>query len=269
MITQERRDQNEPVLHEVSVSAPSLHGPEYADTHTGRAVDSLAGDHAIIDDQTRSVASIVTRLIADGHVRRQLVSFTTRATLQLKAIEKLGKLRPNSLIVETAGRPIAYATQSVRPARLRIERRMVTDAKQLPVWPWVKGVRGCGPLGLGIIVCETGNLSNYSNPGKLWKRLGLAVFDDRAQRKVSDKAEARRQGYSPKRRAVMHNVGESLLRQNGKTGYYRLLYDERKDRESELHPNLPLKQRHRRALRYMEKRFLLHLWQAWKKAASR
>ena len=41
------------------------------------------------------------------------------------------------------------------------------------------------------------------NPSrKVWKRLGLAVFDGRAQRRTRDAEKAVEQGYSPRRRSV-------------------------------------------------------------------
>ena len=91
-------------------------------------------------------------------------------------------------------------------------------------------------------------------------------------------------GYGGRRRAIMWNIGSSLLKQN-RDGYYRARYLERKTYEilkaqqaglmvapaakipgaraaefmSEGHV-------HNRARRYMEKRLLLHLWKAWRAA---
>lgn len=259
----------------VEVVVPLRGGHRSVVTQSPSVSASLRLDRCHVDTHSSNVETIVPRLIAYGRIRRQLVSFATRATLQLKAIERMGqapKLASTNLAmpappISMAGLPIARASALVRPERLATERQIVKLAKQLPVWAWVESVPGCGALGLGLIVCETGDLAQYANPAKVWKRLGLAVFDGRAQRRVTDAAEAERQGYNPKRRSLMHNVGESLLKQNGKSGYYRTLYDERKAYETAQHPDLPLIHRHKRALRYMEKRFLLHLWQAWRREA--
>ena len=64
---------------------------------------------------------------------------------------------------------------------------MMAFAKALPVASFVEETRGFGYLGLAQIVAEAGDLSNYANPAKLWKRFGLAVIDGRAQRRVADK----------------------------------------------------------------------------------
>lgn len=133
-------------------------------------------------------------------------------------------------------------------------------AKQLPVWPWWKSVNGLGALGLAQIVGESGDLSNYANPGKLWKRLGLAVIDGKSQRRVSG-AAALEHGYSPRRRSVMYCIGDSAIK---KQSPYRDLYLERKEYEKAKVPDLTPMHHHRRAQRYMEKRILKHLWQRWR-----
>jgi hypothetical protein len=179
------------------------------------------------------------------------------------------KPRDLTKLIATLGMgPIVEARDFLTKHRESAARNLGRQAVQLPVWDsFVRDVRGCGPLGLALIVGEAGDLSNYSNPAKLWKRLGLAVGSDgRAQRRVAnDASEAMEQGYSPRRRSLMHVVGECLLKQND--GAYRAAYDERKDYEIARRPDAPLIHNHKRALRYMEKRFLLHLWQAWRREA--
>jgi hypothetical protein len=47
-------------------------------------------------------------------------------------------------------------------------------AQQLPVADWMQDEeqRGFGFKSLGIVIGECGDLANYPNPGKLWKRMG-------------------------------------------------------------------------------------------------
>jgi ParB-like nuclease domain len=62
--------------------------------------------------------------------------------------------------------------------------RLVTRAdlaRELPAWQSVGTVKGVGELGLAVIVGEAGDIGGYATPAKLWKRLGLAVFDGRRQ----------------------------------------------------------------------------------------
>ncbi|HUW34835.1 MAG TPA: hypothetical protein VM223_24770 [Planctomycetota bacterium] len=149
------------------------------------------------------------------------------------------------------------------------EKKMIEGAGQLPVTEFVDSVRGFGLTGLAMIIGEAGDLGNYANPAKLWKRMCLAVIDGVSQRKATDPEVAARMGYNPRRRAVMYRVGDSMIKGN-KDGY-RELYDSRKAMELE---RLPADEKgrkmhaHRRAQRYIEKRLLRDLWRAWRGHAT-
>lgn len=182
--------------------------------------------------------------------------------------------------------------------KLAAEKQVEALAQSLPVMPWIETVRGVGPKGLGLIIGETGDLTNYAGPAKVWKRLGLAVAENgKAQRRVKGKAtkagdertltEGELQGFSPRRRALMHVIGDNLIKQNGADGEFRQVYDARKAYEREqaeaqglkVVPTAKIPKKHpeqyrsewyvhKRAMRYMEKRFLLRLWQEWRRATS-
>jgi transposase len=161
---------------------------------------------------------------------------------------------------------LGAARRPLDELRAATERQMEALARSLPAWPWVESVKGLGPLGLAIIVGEAGDLSTYPNPAKLWKRLGLAVFDGRGQRKSTDAAEAARQGYNPRRRSAVWTVTDSLLRQRNP---YRDLYDGRKAYELARAPEMSKLHAHRRAQRFAGKRMILDLWKAWRSAVAR
>lgn len=61
----------------------------------------------------------------------------------------------------------------------------------------------------------------------------------------------------------MHNLGDALIKQN-QDGAYRPMYLERKKLEILKAPDLQLIVHHKRAMRYMEKRYLRDLWRAWR-----
>ena len=143
-----------------------------------------------------------------------------------------------------------------------IERMMKGLAEQLPVCDWVKSVRGFGVMNLACVVGETGDLSNYANPGKVWKRMGLAVFNGERQRKTTDKELAIEMGYSPRRRSTSYMLGDCLIK--GNRGEYRSVYDARKAYEIERNPEMTKAHAHARAQRYMEKRVIRDLWKAWR-----
>jgi hypothetical protein len=169
------------------------------------------------------------------------------------------------------------------------EKHMKALAQQLPVWEWAEGVRGFGPVSLATIVAEAGDLSNYDNPAKLWKRMGLAVMDGVRQGGLLKSASKEAwivHGYNRARRSRMWNVGDALIKGN-QEGPYRTAYLARKEYERAkaeaagliVAPaaKIPAKRVdefmseghvHRRSQRYMEKLLLKHLWQEWRRAAT-
>lgn len=110
------------------------------------------------------------------------------------------------------------------------EKEMEKLAKQLPVAKWMAltDQRGFGWLSLAIIIGESGDLSNYANPGKLWRRMGCAPVESkgktfmpstwRSRKKHNgglSAAEWEEAGYCPRRRSVMFVISESLMKGNG------------------------------------------------------
>jgi hypothetical protein len=180
------------------------------------------------------------------------------------------------------------------------ERSIKENASKLPVYEWWCGIRGCNGLGLGLIIGCTGDLSRYDNPGKVWRRLGLAPYKNKAcstwrMAGGLSSDEWQQIGYSPKRRSVVYNIGDSLIKQGDE---YRKVFLERKRFEFEkarkeglavvttqratadnwVKVGLPRpevvkkfdRKEHRlashvhaRAQRYMEKRLLKDLWKQW------
>lgn len=149
-------------------------------------------------------------------------------------------------------------------------KRMEQAAEQLPVWEsFGEPIRGFGRASLAVIVGEAGDLSIYSNPAKLWKRMGLAVMDGVRQgglAKNASKEDWIAHGYNRQRRSRVWNIGDALIKSN-KDGEYRTLYLQRKEYELARDPEMQPIKAHRRAQRYMEKRLLLRLWQAWRQTS--
>lgn len=167
-------------------------------------------------------------------------------------------------------------------------------ASELPVWEaWATDMRGFGARSLATIVGEAGDLSAYPQKGHLWKRMGLAVIgagdglDDHRQGSpgpAATKDDWIAEGYKAARRSCMFVIGDVLVKTQGP---YREVYLARKDYERSRAEQLgliiapaakiPDKRKaefrseghiHLRAQRYMEKRLLRDLWQAWRRAAS-
>lgn len=255
-----------------------------------------------------SLADSRARLAFHGRMYSQLVRAQVKLGQQIRAIErslgaqrrtkverapvlrqsgtgKRGERGQNPPVLRTrpaalaslASAPLVEAREIILKNQRVTAREISAIVEQLPVWPWWEGIRGCGALGLGLIVGEAGEVLDTKNPAKLWKRFGLGLVGGRAQGKVAGNPKlAIRMGYSPRRRTIMHQVGEALMKQNGK-GEYRALYLARKKLETRKLIAAKLaegKKRvseasvkahaHKRALRYMEKRLLRNLWRAWR-----
>jgi hypothetical protein len=115
--------------------------------------------------------------------------------------------------------------------KAELDKQMVKLAKQLPVSTWVEKPeqRGFGLLFLAIVIGETGDLSNYANPAKVWKRLGCAPYAFDGQNHMGSTwrfgkegklpaAEWEKFGYSPRRRSIAYLIGEGIVKQNGNIG---------------------------------------------------
>lgn len=165
-------------------------------------------------------------------------------------------------------------------------KRMEALSVTLPVWErWAKDVRGFGARSLATLVAEIGDLDNYATVARVWKRMGVGVLDGVRQGGLSKSASKEQwieHGYKARRRALLFVVGDCLVKSNG-DGYYRAVYLGRKQYEIAkamergllVAPaaRIPKTKReqyvsdgviHKRAQRYMEKRLLKHLWQAWR-----
>lgn len=154
--------------------------------------------------------------------------------------------------------PFLEARAIVATARKAREKEMTKLATALPHYDWVQGVRGFGPLSYGQLLAETGALTNYENPAKVWKRMGLAVIDGERQRKIAGD-KALEHGYSPRRRSIVWNIGDCIIKAG--SPQYRPIYDHQK--EIELARCETKGHAHNRAKRYMEKRVLRDLWEEW------
>lgn len=131
----------------------------------------------------------------------------------------------------------------------QLEKDMKRLAKQLPVAGWAEeqAQAGFGILSLATLIGETGNLANYPNPAKVWRRMGCApwTFDGKTlmgstwrggKEGKLPASEWEKYGYSPRRRSIAYIIGENLVRQN-KEGPYRTLYLQVKVHVNRTHPD--------------------------------
>jgi hypothetical protein len=163
--------------------------------------------------------------------------------------------------------PMFQARDTIERSEKQLRNEMTKLAAKLPVCKWVDTVKGFGHTNLACIIGETGDLSLYANPAKVWKRLGLAVFNGKRQCKTLNKELAIKMGYSPTRRSAVWTLGDCIIKAQGKgenAGKYRKIYDGRKACEFEKNKKMTPAHAHNRAKRYMEKRLIRDLWKVWK-----
>lgn len=181
-----------------------------------------------------------------------------------------GRVKGDLAVLALAREPLA-STCSV------LKRDMEKHASELPVAQWQQGILGLSGFGLAVIVGETGDLSNYPNPAKVWKRLGLTPFEKNGVTRAGStwrikggltNAEWQALGYASRRRAALFAYAAQplFLHQTKGSGYYRAVYDERRKHTKRHRPEWRNGHQHADALRYMTKRFILDLWSEWGRA---
>lgn len=189
------------------------------------------------------------------------------------------KLKPEDAAVAAAlGGDLAVIRGCLAPveaARHQVELEMARQARKLPVAAWAAGVTGFGERALAVLVGEAGDLSAYATRDKLWRRLGLAPYEGKAGktwrigREGSLTAEQWTDyGYSGRRRAQVYAlIDEPLFRhQTHRAGPYRAVYDHRRARTAETHPDWTPARAHADALRIMTKQLVSDLWSEWRRA---
>ncbi len=111
------------------------------------------------------------------------------------------------------------------------EKLQIQMASELSLVPWVEHPeqRGFGILFLAIVIGESGDLSNYANPAKLWKRFGCAPFEKNGENLAGATWKSRKNGkrgeklhksdweaygYCPRRHAISFLIGQNMVKQN-------------------------------------------------------
>ncbi len=237
-------------------------------------------------DTSPETTAIINDLIDKVRKRYHLMRAHQRLDLQIQAYERGFRTQAKEVLgmkdeaeieayVEIKAfdlkLPLHAALMAIEGPRKAYEKQIKALGLLLPVWPWANKIRGISSFGLGLLVGEIKDLSDYGNPAKVWKRMSLDVDKDgRAQRKVPgiSEEEARRRGFCPRRRELAFVLADAMIKRNKNAdksdGEYRTLYVERKQYELDRTPNMKPFIIHYRAGRVMFKHFLLNLWKEWR-----
>lgn len=163
--------------------------------------------------------------------------------------------------------------------RAEQEASMKQLATQLPVYDWIKSVRGVRALGLAVIVGEVGDIGyNRQRPSGVWKRLGYSVEEDGYRQgrlppglSKDERTKAwKKRGYNPHRRAeAWAFLDDMLVRHQYQKGVvlgpYGEYYVKKKAEYLDRYANERAVKAHadKAARRYMAKMFLRDLWREW------
>lgn len=245
----------------------------------------LTTDADMVDDDTKA-----DQETAFGTKRRKL---SPAAAKRVDAAMKEAATDPTS-IYHTKVFSYLDAQAPLEARQSALEKELVKLAKQLPVYEWVKSVKGLGDVSFATIVGECGDIGSYRNPSCVWKRMGLAVIGGNRQGAPGKGAAAEdwvEHGYSGKRRSVSWNARNGLIlgmgkwrplfgedvRANPDLTEYQMLFAERARFEA-VKLDKPVTESDKgkesysahvvaRSMRYVEKRMLRELYAAWRRTA--
>lgn len=239
----------------VAQNAPDL---RFSDPLIMRIVEEWRQRRAMMDAYNRLL------LQAGSICRRHTRGDKTEGAKLLKVIRKGGEHEHAEAALYSCYHLFA-AMDVLIPPRHAAEKNIARLVKDLPVYDLAIDIRGIGPVALGGIVAECGDLSTYKSVSAVWKRAGLAVINGQRQRRVTGEA-ALEHGYSPRRRAVFYTFADSMIKAQGtgeNAGPYRQIYDRRKEAFAE-RAKCPAHS-HADAMRIMIKAVLKDITVAWMK----
>lgn len=271
--------------------------PTFSVTPIVAELQALQRQRAVIIKSRNMQANRLQALVAgtlgyhSGMPEKERTKKFTEASALIKEISKGGGQECpffNIVLVTLIG------IDAFNEMKVELEKKMVGYAKQLPVAKWVEAQeqRGFGTttlLSLAIVIGECGDLANYANPGKVWRRMGCAphTFGDRTAMGATWKSgkegklpatEWEQFGYSPRRRSIAYLIGEGLMKQNLISegdgddkrviwkGPYRERYETGRAVFAEKHPDYSPKRCQLHGMLLATKLLLKNLWIEWNQA---
>jgi hypothetical protein len=270
------------------------------------------GDPALVKTVEERRA-VVKELVSQGRRRRYAMGVQQKLDRALEAFvrrnytdwdptapeaERTAANKETTRLIEAAGKgegidtivTLVLANTTSRAVwdkvRDEAEKKMVAMVKTLPVAAFVNNVHGFALPGLSFILAETGSLDNYTNPAKIWSRLGFAPFEGFAMSSWTRETWRPRaltadewieHPFSAERYARMFMLAKPLRDSQWigakktadgigkpKPGMiYGQLYADRRAHCELTHPDWTPAHRDKDALRIMFKRLLADLWSAW------
>lgn len=256
-------------LTESHVTSASNSGHHVSDTHVATAPLNLTKLQGQMGHNTRMLWDIQKTRISLGN----RLGACERDELDLKFIDNVK----------------AFA-EAMAKIESQVGRELEKAAAKHPMADWIKDQRGIGLGGFARLLAVSGTLDRFPTVSKLWKYLGLAVIDGKAQkmpkgeiashtncaggthlRTCTDdctrdhhpncKIDGFGTSYSPQGKVVCRQIAEAIVKSG--SGTYRDLYDVKKLYYQLNRPDWTPKHRHDAAMRYAVKSLVRDMWVEW------
>lgn len=206
-----------------------------------------------------------------------------RITDALAGTVTAGKFKGDGIISEYTEYALVESYIALEEQEQRHVRRLADLIEHEPLWVnFLKGVRGVGPAMAGVILSEL-DIHKAKYPSSFWKYAGLdvVVFDDghgegrgRYAEHLTDREYTKSDGTIGVKKSITFNpflktkllgvLASSFLR-SGKDSKYASIYYGYKHRleNNPKYADMSKGRRHKMALRYMVKMFLVDLHYNW------
>jgi hypothetical protein len=208
------------------------------------------------------------RILVESYYDMQTLRMATESRLRI--YEKFNMVTP----IQAA--TIQGVISDLKQEEKKYENMVADEVKSIPIFTWLEGVRGIGPMMAAGLIAWIDDISRFDTVSKLW---AYAVGKPGERRERGKKG-----GWNPRLKTHCWKVGMQILKAHSKKrgvhGVYSDFYDRSKQeylaREDIKAMHDSGKARggkksykihiHQMALRRMIKLFLSHLWETWRKA---
>ncbi len=249
--------------------------------------DSVLKSRMSIENRLASVAAQIIGYHSGMDAKERKEHWKAAKVIILRMLggkEVVGLTDDQLIIIQALVLPCKATLESFEATNKKYMKKLSKLAESLPVWSWVKKIRGVGSLTLANVIGETGDLNNYIEPAKVWKRLGCHPYEKNGETHMGkawnvhswheesmSKKNWVEYGYVGRRRSVMFNLTEAITLQcggknvdkQGSDNFLTRRYLEARSAAKKTHPDWPDCHLHAHANLLMGKRFLLELWLEW------
>ena len=144
-----------------------------------------------------------------------------------------------------------------------LRRDILAVVKGSPLQRWVSSTKGLGPA-VFLLLGHMPAMTAFGSPAKVWKYVGLHVTEDG---EAPRRRKGERLGFNAFLRSIaIKRIAEPIMKTGGP---YREVYDRRRTRTGETHPDWTLGHSHADALRVTAKAVLVDAWRVANGLAAR